>query len=65
MSHSKKSKKRKYLNNCEICEDCIYICEGDFICDKYGYPVLVKEDWCPTEFYSDCKACENYTNEEE
>lgn len=39
------------------------MCEGDFICDKFGVPVYVKEDWTPTEYYSNCQKCKNYTGE--
>lgn len=52
-------------NNCEYCEDCIYIGEGDFICDRYYPPVTVKEDWMPTDYYCNCKACEECKYEEE
>lgn len=63
--NQKKFKKKKYLNNCEICDECQYICEGDFICEKFGMPILVKEDWTPTEYYSNCLKCKNYTGEGE
>lgn len=62
-NQQKKFKKKKFLNNCEICDECLYICEGDYICDKFGMPVLVKEDWTPTEYYSNCLKCKNYNGE--
>ena len=51
--------------NCETCEDCLYIGEGDFICDRYYPPVIVKEDWTPTNYYCNCKACKEYAFEDE
>lgn len=53
-------KRHKYkgaVNNCEQCDECEYICEGDFVCMKYGHPVLVKVDWSPTDYYNNCKKC--------
>ena len=38
---------------CQDCEHCIYICDGDFICDM-DEPVLVMEDYTPTEDYLYC-----------
>lgn len=33
-----------------MCDNCIYIGDGDFICDRGpGEPVLVVEDWEPNE----------------
>ena len=54
------AKKEKYLNNCEECDECEYIGEGDFACMKYNHPVIVKEEWYPTEFYDNCKRCKEY-----
>ena len=34
---------------------------ADYICDKFDFPVLVKEDWTPTEYYSNCNKCKNYS----
>jgi len=51
---------KKYRNNCEDCYDCEYLGEGDFACMKYNHPVIVKEDWGPTDYYSNCKMCEKY-----
>lgn len=38
------------------CEECVYICEGDFICteDSLDHPVLVKDDWVETDNYHWC-----------
>jgi len=51
--------------NCEYCEDCIYIGEGDFVCDKYYPKMLVKEDWTPTDYYCNCKACKECAFEDD
>ena len=62
--NQRKTKYRRVSNNCEYCDDCLYICEGDFICSRFGRPVLVKVDWTPNDYYSNCKACKNYIGEE-
>lgn len=56
----KRYKYKGAINNCEICNECEYIGEGDFACMKYDYPAIVKEDWTPTEYYNNCKKCRNY-----
>lgn len=43
-----------------VCNHCIYIGEGDFICDRYhdekGNPaILVVSDWQPTENNLKCR----------
>ena len=51
-------KKKKDRKMCDpaVCQFCEYICEGDFICTKdYSAPVLVMEDWVPTEDFMRCK----------
>lgn len=48
-----KPKKKRFCDP-GICEHCLYICEGDFICDKNEEPVLVIEDWEPTEDFMWC-----------
>ena len=45
-----KNNKRR---NCHNCDCCIYIGEGDYICDK-GIPFIVMEDHCPSEYYCAC-----------
>lgn len=37
---------------CETCAYCIYVGEGDFICDEFGW--LIKEDFSPTDDYFCC-----------
>ena len=43
----------KNAKMCQNCEHCIYLCEGDFICDM-DEPTLIMEDWQPTEDYYNC-----------
>ncbi len=39
-----------------MCDHCVYIGEGDFICDKGpGEPVIVVENWEPNENAGRCK----------
>ena len=33
------------VRTCETCDHCVYIGEGDFICDRRDEPVLVIDDW--------------------
>lgn len=35
------------------CDFCLYIGEGDFLCDKHQ--VIVVADWQPTEDYRKCR----------
>lgn len=40
-----------------VCDSCLYIGEGDFICDKHiddPSRVLVVDEWEPTENYLQC-----------
>ena len=48
-----KYKKRKCFRDCQDCDNCVYICEGDFICVK-ATPFMVISDWCPTDYYCAC-----------
>lgn len=36
-----------------FCEDCQYIGEGDFLCDRYTEIVIA--DWAPTENFLMCE----------
>lgn len=36
-----------------MCDHCIYLGEGDFICETHR--VIVVADWTPTEEYMKCK----------
>lgn len=49
---SGKNKKNKF-KCCHYCSCCVYIGEGDYICDK-GIPFIVMEDHCPSDFYGAC-----------
>lgn len=49
----KKQKKQKLMCDPAVCNNCQYICEGDFLCDKYEE--LVVSDWQPTKHYMMCK----------
>lgn len=42
-----------------LCDHCIYIGDGDFLCDKFeekdGEPTVIMTSWEPTENYMRCK----------
>lgn len=40
---------------CERCPHCLPIGEGDHVCDKYGAPIIVIEEYIPNEYYLYCK----------
>lgn len=42
---------------CLTCANCIYIGEGDYICDV-DEPVLVMEDHTPNDNYCYCNECD-------
>lgn len=46
-------KKKKKEHNCHDCENAMYICEGDYICDL-APAKLVISDWIPTENFNMC-----------
>lgn len=50
-----KAKKKKLVCDPWECPFCVYIGEGDFICDKYAEHYFVKSDWEPTEDYLICE----------
>ena len=56
MSKKVKPKKKQSKIFCDpaVCDNCQYICEGDFICDKKPVPVMVISDWEPTLDYAWC-----------
>lgn len=53
-----KKPKKKRICDPNICDHCMYIGEGDFICDLHGLDpdstVFVMEDWEATEHYMQC-----------
>lgn len=54
---SKKVKKSKMeLQTCHTCEHCVYIGEGEYICDQKDEPAVVLIDFStPAEDYMICK----------
>lgn len=42
-----------------LCDHCMYLGEGDFVCDLHGLgpeeTVFVMEDWEPTEHFLQCR----------
>ena len=52
---NKKDKKDEKTCDPMMCDNCNYIGEGDFICDRGIEPVLVMYDWAPTENFERCK----------
>lgn len=52
---SRKNKKDKRTCDPGMCDNCNYIGEGDFICDRGPEPVLVMDEWEPTENFERCK----------
>lgn len=48
---------------CLNCEHCIYIGEGDFICDADDTPVLIMSDFSPEDDYNWCNETEWESNE--
>ena len=49
---AKRSKKPKKICDPAMCDDCVYIGEGDFLCDRHR--VIVVSDWVPTEDFLVC-----------
>lgn len=45
--------RRKKVCDPGMCDGCLYIGEGDFLCDEYQ--TIVVSDWEPTEDYLICK----------
>ncbi len=54
-----KKKKRKKVCDPNLCDECIYLGEGDFACTLHGLgpdlTVFVMEDWEPTEYFLQCQ----------
>ena len=49
---SKRRKTKKEIKCCHMCEYCLYIGEGDYMCDTNTDIVI--EEWQPTEDYYSC-----------
>lgn len=41
------------MNNCFECDNCVYVGEGDFFCDKVMDFVI--DDWLPADSFGGCK----------
>ena len=52
-----KRKKKNLPKICSTCANCVYIGEGDYICDV-DEPILVMEDHMPNENYCCCNECD-------
>jgi len=54
MAKGKPKKKKQSTVACDpaVCDDCIYIGEGDFLCERYQE--IVVSEWEPTEHYLVC-----------
>lgn len=55
MAQKAKPRKKRVFCDPAVCDHCMYICEGDFICDKEAEAVIVVSDWEPTEDYLWCQ----------
>lgn len=42
-----------------VCDHCIYLGEGDFVCMKQSEPILVVDEWTPTDEYLWCQRKKN------
>lgn len=49
---SKRKKKKNCM--CENCENAVYLGEGGFVCYENDLPIVVIEDFAPTEDYLAC-----------
>lgn len=60
MGKRKRNKAPVLKKECESCDECVPIGEGDFICTKEE-PKIVLSDYIPTEEYGWCKGrcCNN------
>lgn len=48
---------QKMIKCCLTCDHCVYIGEGDYICDV-DEPTLVLSDWKPTDMFNCCNECD-------
>ena len=53
----KKKQTKEKIKICSTCANCIYIGEGDYICDV-DEPILVMEDHMPNENFCACNECD-------
>ena len=50
---------------CINCSHCIYIGEGDYICDADNEPIIIMEEHTPNENYWCCAGSEWENDEDE
>lgn len=48
----------KQPETCLECDECVYICEGDYVCLKI-HEIVVEEFGQPTEHWMDCQKSRN------
>lgn len=48
--------------DCEHCSSCEYVGEGTFVCMLSMPPVIVVEDFMPTEDFGNCEKAERRKN---
>lgn len=67
MKKTNKKDKEENIKTCENCINCIYIGEGDFICDVDSPPKVILTDFTPTDEYWYCNGTdyESYDDEED
>ena len=51
-------KRKEEVKICLNCSHCIYIGEGDYICDADDTPIVVMEEHCPNDNYWYCAGSE-------
>lgn len=57
MTNTMKETKEDLPKICNTCDHCIYIGEGDYICDA-NEPIIVMEDHCPNDNFWYCTGCD-------
>lgn len=50
---------------CITCDHCIYIGEGDYICDADDNPIIVMEEFSPNDNYWHCAGSEWESDDDE
>ncbi|MDD4188140.1 MAG: hypothetical protein PHX04_05245 [Bacilli bacterium] len=54
MKKSKNAEENKEAN-CFNCDNCLYIGEGDYICEAMEKPVIVITEYQPYKYFNFCK----------
>ena len=52
----KNARTRDPMKRCEDCDECVYICEGDFACMKGEPKILLVDFSTQTDDYGRCKS---------